>query len=394
MPMQWRTSQLLGRTGTTSGTGRRHPTVVTHTGRSPTSIRVEGRPRPDSKSMKRWIRRVAFGLAFLLALAVIIGAGYEITGRRRAAREFPPPGKLVDIGGRRIQLDCRGTGSPTVVFEAGLDMNGSLSWSTVHDSIAKTTRACAYSRAGIMWSDPHDGPLTGRTVAEDLHATLRAAGERPPFVLVRHSIGGPYIMVYTKYFGSDVAGLVFVDASHPDQVSRFKEVTPVTIHESMRVYRVAAALSRTGFVRAMSGSAGGAPNEPSAAARASAAYASTSLGTLVKESDALDATLAEAGTFRQLGDRPLFVLTAAAPRSSEDLAAMKMTSAQGKRWSEIWGTMQDEEAGWSSRSQHNVLPDASHYIQFDRPDAVIRAIRSVVDSVRHGSDRDTSTAKR
>ena len=344
--------------------------------------------------MKRWIRRIALGLAFLLILALIIGAGYEITGRRRAAREFPAPGKLVDIGGRRIQLDCRGTGSPTVVFEAGLDMNGSLSWSTVHDSIAKTTRACAYSRAGIMWSDPHDRPLTGRTVAEDLHATLRAAEELAPFVLVGHSIGGPYIMIYTKYFGSDVAGLVFVDASHPDQVSRFKEVTPVTIHESMRVYKVAAALSRTGFVRAMSGSAGGAPNEPSAAARASAAYASTSLGTLVKESDALDATLAEAGTFRQLGDRPLFVLTAAAPKSSEDLAAMKMTAAQGKRWSEIWGTMQDEEAAWSSRSQHTVLPDASHYIQFDRPDAVIRAIQSVVDSVRHGSDRDRSTAKR
>jgi pimeloyl-ACP methyl ester carboxylesterase len=344
--------------------------------------------------MKRWIRRIALGLVFLLILALIIGAGYEITGRRRAAREFPPPGKLVDIGGRRIQLDCRGTGSPTVVFEAGLDMNGSLSWSTVHDSIAKTTRACAYSRAGIMWSDPHDGPHTGRTVAEDLRATLRAVGERAPFVLVGHSIGGPYIMTYTKYFGADVAGLVFVDASHPDQVARFKEVTPASIHEAMRVYKVAAALSRTGFVRAMSGSAGGAPNEPTAAARASAAYASTSLGSMVKESDAFDTTLAEAGTFRRLGDRPLFVLTATAPQSPQDLAAMKMTAAQGKRWSEIWGAMQDEEATWSSRSQHTVLPDASHYIQFDRPDAVIHAIRSVVASVRHRGDRDSSAAKR
>jgi len=111
---------------------------------------------------------------------------------------FPLQGKLVDIGGRRIQLDCRGTGSPIVIFESGLDINGSLSWSAVHDEIAKTTRACAYSRAGIMWSDPKDGPQNAKTIAEDLHAALAAAGEKPPFVLVGHSLGGPYIMTYTN----------------------------------------------------------------------------------------------------------------------------------------------------------------------------------------------------
>ena len=108
--------------------------------------------------MKKWLRRVGLGIVGLLALAAIVGAAYELNGRRQATREFPPPGKLVDIGGRKIQIDCRGSGTATVVFEAGLDMGGSLSWSSVHDSIAKTTRACAYSRAGIMWSDPHDGP--------------------------------------------------------------------------------------------------------------------------------------------------------------------------------------------------------------------------------------------
>ena len=344
--------------------------------------------------MKRWIGRIALGLACLLVLIVLVGAGYEAAGRRRAARDFPPAGKLVDIGGRRIQLDCRGTGSPTVVFEAGLDFSGSLSWSAVHDSIAQATRACAYSRAGIMWSDPTDGPQTAKTIVDDLHSTLHAAREQPPFVLVGHSIGGPYIMTYTKYFGSEVAGLVFVDAAHPDQVTRFKEVTSVTLHELMRQFRVGVALSRTGLVRAMAGSAGGMPNEPSVAARATAAYAPTSIGAMVKESDVLDATLAEAGTIRQLGDRPLFVLTAAAPKSADDLAAMKMTAAQGKRWTEIWVALQDDEASWSSRSQHQVLPDAHHYIQFERPDAVIRAVRSVVDSVRQQSVGAGTIAKR
>ena len=134
--------------------------------------------------MKKWIGRIALGLAAIVLLIAITGWAYEAVGRRDAAREFPVPGRLVDIGGRRIQLDCRGTGSPTVVFEAGLDMGGSLSWYGVHDSIAKTTRACAYSRAGIMWSDPVSGAQSGKGIAYDLHSALDKSGERPPYVLV------------------------------------------------------------------------------------------------------------------------------------------------------------------------------------------------------------------
>jgi pimeloyl-ACP methyl ester carboxylesterase len=335
--------------------------------------------------MRRWLRRIALGVVALLALVLVVGVGYELLGRRRAARDYPPAGKLVDIGGRKMQLDCRGTGTPTVVFEAGLDVGGSLSWSAVHDSIAKSTRACAYSRAGIMWSDPHKGQQTGKTVAEDLHATLIAAGEHAPFVLVGHSLGGPYIMTYTKYFGSEVAGLVFVDASHPDQVARLREVTPVTVNGALRTVRILAALSWAGVVRAATASQEGVHNEPPAAAHATAAYTSTSLAAMLKEAEALDTTLAEAGTFRQLADRPVFVLTAAAPLPSAALQAMKMTPAQGKRQAEIWGEMQDDEARWSSRSQHQRVTDATHYIQFDRPDIVIAAVRSVVDSVRRGA---------
>src|ERR1039457_1199458 len=101
--------------------------------------------------MQKWIIYSSLVIFTLIVLAIIVGVGYEMMARNRAARDFPPLGKLVDIGGRPIQLDCRGSGSPTVVFESGLDMMGSLSWSAVHDEIAKTTRACAYSRAGIMW---------------------------------------------------------------------------------------------------------------------------------------------------------------------------------------------------------------------------------------------------
>jgi pimeloyl-ACP methyl ester carboxylesterase len=332
--------------------------------------------------LRRWMRRIAVGFFGLVVVVAIVGAGYERLGRSRAMRDFPPPGMLVDIGGRRIHIDCRGTGTPVVVFEAGLDINGSLSWSTVHDSVAKTTRACAYSRAGIMWSDPREDPQNGKTIAVDLHAALDNAGERPPFVLVGHSLGGPYIMTYTKNFGSDVAGLVFVDASHPEQVQRFRAVLPTFGEQSMVMYRVEAALAWAGVVRASPGSAEGVPHQPTHDVRAVAAYASTSVGAMLKEQDAMNETLADAGTFRQLGDRPVFVLTAAAPMPEQALVALNITPEQGSQFQEVWKRMQEEQVSWSSRSQHQVVPDAGHYIQFDRPDIVIAAVRSVVESVR------------
>lgn len=330
--------------------------------------------------MKQWIRHISLSLLGFIVLATIVGSLYEAIGRRNAAREFPPPGKMVDIGGRRIQLDCRGTGSPVVVFESGLDINGSLGWSKVQDSIAETTRACSYSRAGIMWSDPRDGMQNGKTIAEDLHTVLAMAGERPPYVLVGHSLGGPYIMTFTKYFGMDVAGMVFVDASHPEQVQRFKALTKK--RPSLMLYKTGALLAWAGVVRGAKPLLGGLPHQPPQAVQAMAAYASTSLGAMLKEVDAFDQTLAEAGTIRQLGDRPLFVLTAMAPLSAKALGAMKLTPEQGRQHKEIWKKMQDDEASWSTSSQHQLITDAEHYIQFDRPDLVTAAVLSVVNSVR------------
>src|SRR4051812_615262 len=217
----------------------------------------------------RWIRRTGLVLGILILASGLVGAGYEVVGRRRAANDFPVPGKLVDIGGRRIQIDCRGSGGPTVVFEDGLDVGGSTSWMGVHDAISKTTRACAYSRAGVMWSDAQSGPQSGKQVAEDLHSALSKAGERPPFVMVGHSLGGPYIMIYTKYFGFDVAGLVFVDAPHPAQVASFRSLTPVTLGASVSPLKGASHFTRFGLVQKFA-APDSPPPQPLRAARASA----------------------------------------------------------------------------------------------------------------------------
>jgi hypothetical protein len=85
----------------------------------------------------KWVKRIGFGLLAAIVIAVALGAIYEQVMRRRVARGYPAPGRLVDIGGRRLHLDCRGTGHPIVVLEAGLDMNGSLALSSLHMTPAR-----------------------------------------------------------------------------------------------------------------------------------------------------------------------------------------------------------------------------------------------------------------
>jgi pimeloyl-ACP methyl ester carboxylesterase len=335
--------------------------------------------------MLRWIKRIAAGLLGLLILLLLVGVAYEQIMRARSAKQFPPPGKLVDVGGYRMQIDCRGTGSPTVVFEAGLDAMGSLSWSAVHDAVAAHTRACAYSRAGIVWSDPRPGSFTADLESQELHHLLEHAGEHAPFVMVGHSLGGPYIMNFTRLYPHDVAGLVFVDASHPDQIKRMTEAAGKPLNIGDNQLKIANALRWTGVTRLLAARQG-APGVPPQAKAAEDAYISHSIPAVLDEEQAIVATFDSAGKLRELGERPIVVLTAAKPYPDTVLKALDLTAAQGQQIQQVWAQLHDEQAAWSRHSRSETLPDSSHYVQFDRPDVVIKAVQDVVDQVRSASN--------
>lgn len=335
------------------------------------------------RRLGRWMKRIGLGLVALLILLTVTGAIYEALGRRHAEARYPPRGKMVDIGGRRMHIDCRGTGSPTVIFESGLGTGGTLDWTLVHDKIASFTRACAYDRAGIMWSDAKDTPQHAAAVADDLHATLKGAGITDPLVLVGHSIGGPYIRTYAGRHGDQVAGLVFVDGSHPDQVARLGKATHSDVHpkRASLLLHAASALSWTGIMRfMMAGTADG--KLPKEAVAGLGAYASRSVKGAAAELDGFDRTMDDARAVRSFGDRPLIALTALAPFKPEELKTAKMTPEQGARFKQEWKTLHAEQAALSTRGRQRIVTDAGHYIQIDRPDAVIGAVRDVVDEVR------------
>jgi pimeloyl-ACP methyl ester carboxylesterase len=332
-------------------------------------------------NMIRWMKRIAIIVGCIIMVAVLAGITYEQIMRWRVSKLFPTAGKLVDVGGYRMQIDCRGSGSPTVVFEAGFDALGSLSWSLVHDAIAKRTRACAYSRAGLVWSERRLEKFAPDRVAQELHLLLARAGEHAPFVMVGHSLGGPYIMTFTRLYPQEVAGLVFVDASHPDQMQRMTEAVGKPLSGDDGELKIADALSWTGITRVLAARSA----EPGVPARAKAiqdAYMSHSVAALKDEQSGIASTLVAAGQLRDLGDRPLVVLTALKPFDEVTLKAMQLTAAQGLEIQRVWVQLHDDQASWSRRSRSQTVTDSSHYIQFDRPDVVIQAVKDVVDQVQ------------
>lgn len=126
--------------------------------------------------------------------------------------EPKPPGKLIDIGGYRLHINCTGKGGPTVILIAGAG-DFSFDWSLVQPGISKFGRVCSYDRAGLAWSDPGPTPRTMRQEAHELRTLLKKAGIEPPYVLVGHSIGGLISRVYADSFPAEVTGLVLVDST-------------------------------------------------------------------------------------------------------------------------------------------------------------------------------------
>ncbi len=320
-----------------------------------------------------WARRVLLGVVGLVATAVCAGIAYEQWSRRQVARDYPPPGRLIEHGGRLSHLFCMGNGSPTVILEAGLDTDGSQTWVDIHPQIATETRVCSYDRAGIVWSEPREEPRQADRIAGELHGLLDAAAELPPYVMVAHSLGGPLVRVYSERFPGEVAGFVFVDAAHPEQYSRYPdEVLQVlaAVDSQLPDRRFMKVSVATGIYRLVTPSRGDAIG----------AYLwRTVPWGFSGEREARDATFEQAGETGTLGDRPLVVLTAGVGPRLPGVADEVQDA-----FYETWLILQAELAALSTNSQHRIVDGATHYIHHDEPDAVIAAVRDVVTAVRGG----------
>ena len=167
------------------------------------------------------VKLLAGILAAFLGLAGAAVAA-EAMLERRDRRRLPPPGQLVDVGGHRLHVVVMGEeqAGPTVVLDAGM-VSFSSNWAWVQPEVARVARVVACDRAGLGWSDRGPRPRDAGQSARELHEALARLGITGPYVLAGHSYGGLTVRAFAAIYPGDVAGVVLVDGSHPDQWARF-----------------------------------------------------------------------------------------------------------------------------------------------------------------------------
>ncbi len=288
--------------------------------------------------------------------------------------------RLVDIGnGRKLNLYCNGTGSPTVIFDSGLGVgSGTLSWNHVQPAVARFTRACSYDRAGYGFSDAGPLPRTSDAVVSDLRALLDSAGIAPPYVLVGHSIAGLYLPLFADRYPSDVAAMVLVDPSAPGQEELFSSQLP-----KYQAYEAVQGASLHKCADDPTQKSCAVPSDPQLSAALNATIAamlrtSTAWADPASEFDSVGQDSAEVNAAaRGYGTMPLIVLTSTTNITSMQ-EVMGATAGQVATAQAGWVALHNQLAAQSTRGVNCVIPDVGHYIQNDRPDVVVAAIREVI----------------
>ena len=321
------------------------------------------RARRDLRSRTRvWLLYPVCVALFLFA----VGGAYETY--RETTDSYAMPGRLIDVGGHKLHINCTGTGSPTVVLEPGLgEPSTAMAW--IAPDVAATTRVCVYDRAGRGWSESTDTPQDGVQVATDLHTLLERAGEQDPYVLAGHSAGGLYVLNFAQLYPDQVAGVALLDSMSPQQYTAIDGWAG--FYEMFRrASAVMPSLSRLGLGRAMYGTAYG--DLPAAARDQERAFWATPrhARSVRNEFSQIRTTMSEAQALTTLGDRPLVVLTAE-------------KDAEGG-----WFAAQDKLASLSTNSVHRMLANADHDMLVSQQATAAQsgqAIRDVVNAVRTGT---------
>jgi pimeloyl-ACP methyl ester carboxylesterase len=306
--------------------------------------------------------RVACSALGLLGILAATGAAYEQIAGAGDAAAYPAPGRLVDIGGYSLHLDCRGEGSPTIVMDAGLGKS-SLDWALIQPQLARETKVCTYDRAGMGWSDPGPGPRTPSHIASELHVLLHNAGVAGPYLLVGHSLAGKNLRMFANDYPAEIAGMVLIDArSELVEASADQPAFAAALEAQAAQYAVA---RRFGIARLFGGSLMGLPQISPALATQMALFEtdSSAVATTTQEGvnrTADDVTLAGS----DLGSMPLIVIA----------AGSNMTDP-------AWSAAQTSMADLSTNGRLVVAEGSGHAVHLERPEIVIDALSRLVAEI-------------
>lgn len=326
--------------------------------------------------------------ALVIASLLLGGMIWQWLGAASDLRLYPPPGRLIDIGGCRLHIVDQGKNHPTVVFEAGLP-GSVLSWRRVQDDLSRLVRAVSYDRAGLGWSDRGKRPRSAEKIADELHCLLERAGVPPPYILVGHSFGGLTTRQYASRYPDEVAGLVLVDPAVPGEWFPLSERERRRLTGGARLCRRAAFLARFGVTRlvrllARIGAGRLAKIAVLLISNGTLADGGTLVGPLAKlppEQRSIVGTFwvqpkfyeAMAGQLEALPESAAQVAGAKANLEDKPIIVISAGDTPPRRLAEHLSLV-----AMSSRGRHLVASSSGHWIQLEQPDLVTGAILEVI----------------
>lgn len=336
--------------------------------------------------------------AVLLPLAAAEAAPSALSPE--LGREYARPHEAIDIGGRRLNLHCIGSGPRTVLLDAG-GSDWSDVWALVQPGVSKHARACAYDRAGLGHSDPAPLPRTPVEIANDIHALVAAAKLQTPLIVVGHSLGGFNVKLYAALYPDEVAGLVLVDPAEERTPERARpilrrfgrsiaarsELADLTFFAWLtdRYTRCVEATHdkpldpATPTYRRCTDAVRQKLGPETAAERVriqvtgayQAAQASEILNSVYagERADPVYAEMFHPGAF---GRKPMIVLTHGLYDQSDPLEVAGQA---------VGIALHEQTSRLSKLGKHRVVPGTTHYIQIDDPDAVVAAVHEVLSAL-------------
>jgi pimeloyl-ACP methyl ester carboxylesterase len=333
------------------------------------------------------------------SFVVALLAGAFVTAVTLVSQTEPPaPGRLIDVGGWRMHLNCAGDAGrqPTVILEAG-SSDFSIDWAFVQPEVGKFTRVCSYDRSGSGWSDLGPYPRTLRQTVFELHTLLEKAGESSALVYVGHSYGGRLARIYASTYPLEVIGMVMVDAGHEDslmyvngkmirewEMATGQPVPPPQASKPLRIDQLPAKIRQQ--LEAAAGQNAGQPVGPPHSKlppdlQRARAWAMSQIKWFASNNspfngdEILALKNARSATLHPLGDMPLVVLSRGIP-----------IDPSGERGVEREQERQRHNADLAALSRKGkqiaASPGTGHHIHIDEPELVIQAIREVVSATR------------
>lgn len=328
--------------------------------------RLITRSRKSTGKAQQSMERVVLSLVAIVAMVVTLSSTINAINVLLFRPHDRPPGSIYVVNGHKMHIDCTGSGSPTLVLEAGLG-NDWFIWSKVQPELSRTTRVCSYDRAGYGYSDPQPGPRDADHIAEELHSLLFQAQVTGRIVLMAHSLGGLFIRDYASRYPDEIAGLIFVDAVTPSwEVRRAKvPLQPIT----RLATRLAFIVDPPRLVGACSFPRPG--SNPPAWKLAVEALCHPQFYALEQESDSSRLSGEETSHTGPYGGLPILIFS-----------HVSSSSNWFSGYVDGWNQMQEDQKKLSSRSRRIIAKGSGHMIQLDRSDLIYREVQLYLKQIR------------